>query len=377
MLSSAKQKRFGRCLLLVLAALVAVSLVGGRPVVAGASKNGGKLQKRLSQHPEADADGDGVLTAEEAEAFREKSEAEQQRRLGRGGGPKLRMPDFQNVSYGPNERHVLDFWKAESDSPTPVVLWFHGGGFETGGKETVRNRTLIPKLLDRRVSFASANYRLRNTTPIQDILRDGARAVQFLRYKSDDWNIDEQRIAAWGGSAGAGMAVWIGVHDDLADPARSDPVLRESSRVAAIVGFGAQCSYDMAVWARLVYPPEDNSPKRTMIHRFYGFAKPEQIDTPEGRKIRADVDAYGLLTKDDPPMLLFSAAKDVPPGNPEYSGNHHPRHAVALKKKADTLGVECETWFLHDEPRLPENATTDDVVLPFLMKHLSSDKAFR
>ncbi|MBI3854614.1 MAG: hypothetical protein HY293_02860, partial [Planctomycetes bacterium] len=31
-----------------------------------------------------------------------------------------------------HERNVLDFWQAKSDKPSPVVIWFHGGGFTQG-----------------------------------------------------------------------------------------------------------------------------------------------------------------------------------------------------------------------------------------------------
>ncbi len=53
---------------------------------------------------------------------------------------------------------------------------------------------------------------------------DGARAIQFLRSKAGEWNLDPKRFAAFGGSAGTGISLWTGLHDDLADPKSSDPV---------------------------------------------------------------------------------------------------------------------------------------------------------
>ncbi len=50
-------------------------------------------------------------------------------------------------------------------------------------------------------------------------------------FKADDWNVDKTRVAAYGGSAGAGTSLWLAFHDDLADPKSADPVLRESSRL--------------------------------------------------------------------------------------------------------------------------------------------------
>src|SRR6187551_3852622 len=46
-------------------------------------------------------------------------------------------PTHANVQYGPHERNVLDFWKAESEQPTPVLVFIHGGGFVAGDKRGV------------------------------------------------------------------------------------------------------------------------------------------------------------------------------------------------------------------------------------------------
>ena len=45
------------------------------------------------------------------------------------GVPK---PTLAEVRYGEHERHVLDFWKADSETPTPLVFVIHGGGWQGG-----------------------------------------------------------------------------------------------------------------------------------------------------------------------------------------------------------------------------------------------------
>ena len=49
-------------------------------------------------------------------------------------GPK---PTFADVHYGPHPKQVLDFYKAESATPTPVVFHVHGGGM--GGSKAPFN----------------------------------------------------------------------------------------------------------------------------------------------------------------------------------------------------------------------------------------------
>jgi acetyl esterase/lipase len=43
-------------------------------------------------------------------------------------------PTLAAVRYGDHERHILDFWRAESDAPTPLVYVIHGGGWRSGSK---------------------------------------------------------------------------------------------------------------------------------------------------------------------------------------------------------------------------------------------------
>ena len=141
-----------------------------------------------------------------------------------------------NIRYGKNERHVLDFWKAESDTPTPLVFVIHGGGWKEGSKERLHKFVDTPALLKAGISVVAINYRLMRHAegvepPVKAPLHDAARALQFVRSKATEWNVDKARIGAAGGSAGACSSLWLAFHDDLADSASSDPVARESTRL--------------------------------------------------------------------------------------------------------------------------------------------------
>ncbi len=84
---------------------------------------------------------------------------------------------------------------------------------------------------------------------------------------------------------------------------------------------------------------------------FYGLATYREVEGEKGRQIRADVDMRGLITREDPPVFLFSSHED---GEPESLDHlvHHPNHAIAIKERCDEMGVEAE---LHlSEARLGE-----------------------
>ena len=95
------------------------------------------------------------------------------------------------------------------------------------------------------ISVAAINYRFilqamehKVEPPVKGCLHDAARALQTLRSKAKEWNLDPKRVGATGGSAGACTSLWLALHDDLADPKSSDPIARQSSRLtcAAVIG---------------------------------------------------------------------------------------------------------------------------------------------
>ena len=265
--------------------------------------------------------------------------------------PHKPNPDIVNIRYGPHERNVLDFWKAKPLSgtagPTPLVVFFHGGGFRLGDKTSVPG-WLIAKCLDSGISVASANYRLSDTATFPAPMLDGARAIQYLRSRAKALGIDSDRIAASGSSAGAGIALWIGFHDDLADPRSSDPIARQLTRVACIGVDGAQTSYDPRFIKRVV---GGRAHEHSALKLFYGLSDSE-LNTPRAHKLYEDASPINHASTCDPPVILFYAEPDEPlsadakPGE----GIHHPRFGVALKAKLDALGVECSVRHSEDFP---------------------------
>ena len=259
-------------------------------------------------------------------------------------GPK---PTLADVPYGTHERQVLDFYRAESDRPTPVLFYIHGGGWMGGDK----SRMTAKPFLDAGISVVSINYRYVSQAqaagiqpPVQWPLHDAARALQFVRSKAAEWNLDKTRIGASGGSAGACSSLWLAFHDDLADPKSSDPVARESTRLTCAAVSGAQTSLDpkqMKEWM----------PNSRYGGHAFGFAndpagKKSQFEAfLEGREkilpwIR-EYSPYELVTSDDPPVGLYYNA--VPAmGQEQKDPTHSANFGLGLQEKCKSLGVECE-----------------------------------
>lgn len=162
------------------------------------------------------------------------------------------VPTFSNIAYGRHERQVLDFYQAKSDKPTPVLFAIHGGAWNHGDKSEI-GRMLIsfggkPTAIDdfkaAGISVIAINYRYITqakeegvTPPMVGPLHDAARALQFVRSKAEEWNIDPKRIVAAGGSAGGASSLWLALHDDLKEPGSADPIARESTRLMVCRAF--------------------------------------------------------------------------------------------------------------------------------------------
>ena len=69
------------------------------------------------------------------------------------------------------------------------------------------------------------------------IVADTRRAVRFIRQHAREYGVDPDRIGVFGSSAGAQLALLLGTTADSGDPSASDAVLKESSRVAAVVAY--------------------------------------------------------------------------------------------------------------------------------------------
>ena len=249
-------------------------------------------------------------------------------------------PTHKNISYGPYERNVLDFWKANSTKPAPLVIYIHGGGFAMGSKDDLRGTT-VREFLDAGISVAAVNYRYYQQAGLPAALRDCRRALQFVRSKSAEWNLDKSRAGAFGGSAGAITSMYLAFHDDMANPQSDDPIERESTRLMCVATTAGQTTLDTDWWAKNVpgWSKTEGVKDDIHAHRRWGCS---EADFPA---LIADGSALHLISRDDPPIWMSYGMRPegAIPAEPRAALNwkiHHVAFGVALKKKRDALGME-------------------------------------
>ena len=283
-------------------------------------------------------------------------------------------PTMANVPYGKDEKQVLDFWKAESARPTPLVFFIHGGSWQSNDKDRV---TGVKDYLAAGISVVSINYRfVKEATavgikpPVKWPLDDAMRALQFVRSKAAEWNLDKVRIGASGGSAGACSSLWLAFHDDMADPKSADPISRESTRLFCAGVLGAQTTLDpkqMREWTpNSVYGGHAfgfNGDKAKKIAAFQQFLANREKILPWIK----EYSPYELVSADDPPIYLYYS---VPPalGKNQKDPTHTSNFGVKLEEKLKATGVPCQLMY----PGAPAGKYPDPI--KFLIGTLKAEK---
>jgi acetyl esterase/lipase len=275
------------------------------------------------------------------------------------------QPTHYNVSYGPHPKQMIHFWQAESDKPTPVLLFIHGGGWRNGGRLNGLTE-LLPQMLAAGISVASVEYRfIPEATkdglvpPVKGPLDDAARALQYVRSRAKEWNIDKDRIAASGGSAGACSSLWLAFHDDLADPNNGDPIRRESTRLFCAAVSAAQTTLDPQQM-------RDWTPNSHYGGHAFGFTAGPKAKVTEFQQFYdnresiaawiAEYSPYALVTNDDPPIHL-SYTQPPAIGKAEKDPTHTANFGVKLQEHCRANQVQCDLVYPGVDEANPETTS--------------------
>lgn len=117
--------------------------------------------------------------------------------------------DIAYASDSPRQR--LDVYlPPEGEGPFPCVVFFHGGAYLKGDK---RRYQLAPALtgINRGFAVVSVGYRLAPDAVWPAFVQDAALAVAYLHAHAAELGIDADRLALWGESAGAHLALQVGL----------------------------------------------------------------------------------------------------------------------------------------------------------------------
>lgn len=276
---------------------------------------------------------------------------------------------YKNISYGPDTKNTLDLWIADSKSKSPFVIYIHGGGFGAGSKNAAyskNNFKRVKKLLKNNISFATIDYSFKNNEDfLFSSLNDAKRALQFLRFNSEKYNLSKDKVALMGSSAGATSSLWIGLQDDMSDKNSPDPILRESTKVSCIVGMAAAHSLNLNRWKNMA--DVDEAYLKSIFKKYLGKMDAEKwMQRSFDENYISEVDFFEKMDANDPPIFIFNPGKNRKPKN-IADFHHNPLHAKVLKQKADSLKLKNVVY----APRIGIIDKSGQGVVDFIIENLN------
>ena len=118
---------------------------------------------------------------------------------------------IRDIAYGDGTRQQLDLYLPDGADNPPLVLFIHGGRWFRNDKDQITRLDRATALNDAGIAVASMNY----TYSDQDIWpaqkNDVATALRYLKTEGASYGYDADRMAVWGQSSGAHLALWAGV----------------------------------------------------------------------------------------------------------------------------------------------------------------------
>ena len=202
-----------------------------------------------------------------------------------------------------NKRHLLDLYlpEAPSEKPRPLVVYIHGGGWENGNKDNAG--FLFALMKDKPFVGASINYRLTDQGPWPAQIHDCKAAIRWLRGHAKEYNIDPEKVAVFGISAGGHLVSMLGVTGGEKDlEGTLGKYADQSTRVTCVLDFCGPSNFLTFSNKGSIITPDD--PKSAIAKLVGGPLKDHQ----DAGKNASPVNH---ITSDDPPFLIIHGDKDT------------------------------------------------------------------
>lgn len=255
-----------------------------------------------------------------------------------------------DVTYcSPDGRaQMLDIYYPSSAGPWPVLLYVHGGSWREGDKAEGEGWR---GLNEQGILVASMNYRMAAEGKFPVMIEDVQCAVRYLRAHSADYNIDPDRIAAMGASAGGHLVALLGTADETAVWDQSE-YAEQSSRVQAVITLAGLFDFTVRL------------PSGTNSAVYYAFGGLAGDGSPE----MAAASPVTYISADDPPFLILHGDADgvVPVAQSEIL---HER-LTAVGVPSTLVIVQNGDHSLGGANATPTQAEINEIINAFLAENL-------
>jgi acetyl esterase/lipase len=240
----------------------------------------------------------------------------------------------------------MDLYFPDSGGPWSALVYVHGGSWIHGDKAEAAGFAQI--MASQGYLVVSINYRLYPTARYPAMIHDVKCAIRSLRANADQYNLDPNRIAALGISAGGHLVALAGTSDQSPGLDVGE-YLDQSSRVRAVVVMAPVTDLTRS------FPNADIE-----LMRQVGFG--------EDNILQASPITH--VTEDDPPFLLIHGDQDevVPVEQSKLMYDrlvqaNVPAQLVIVKNARHSLTAS-------DGSATPTLAEINQIILNFLAQYL-------
>lgn len=187
---------------------------------------------------------------------------------------------------------ALDLYSpADLTGPVPGIIFIHGGGWRSGKRQDYRLYT--SRFARHGYVVATITYRLGAAGYFPNCVEDAKCAVRWMRANAAELNVDPDRIAVIGGSAGGHLAMMVGYSSDVPELEGTGGHAGVSSAVQAVIDIYGPVDFT-------VYPERDHRLVTTFLQGTYE----EKTET----YVKASPITY--VDADDPPTLIIHGTID-------------------------------------------------------------------
>ena len=201
-----------------------------------------------------------------------------------------------------NSRQKLDLYlpEAKTTQPRPLVVFVHGGGWEDGSKNQAG--ILLSLIKDKPYAGASINYRLTDEAIWPAQIHDCKAAIRALRAHASENQIDPDKIAVFGISAGGHLVSMLGVTGGVKElEGDLGPNLTQSSRVTCVLDFCGPSNFLTFAGEGTIINVDDPN---TGLSKLIGGTVKNKPD------IARSASPVTYITPDDTPFLIIHGEKD-------------------------------------------------------------------
>ena len=207
---------------------------------------------------------------------------------------------------------TMDVFMPSGEANGAAVLNMVSGGWVSRWTDPEQARSRYEALLDEGFTVIAVRHGSSPRFTVPEAYADVNRAVRFVRLHAPHFGFDPDRLGVYGGSAGGHLSLMLGLASDEGDPEATDEVLRQSSRVAAVVAN---------------YPPVDLRNRARPSQSFLATLPDRGLFFARGLVVPGAADRFVALqfeedlaesvspilhvSSDDPPTLLIHGDADA------------------------------------------------------------------